>query len=312
MIAAADPPNVVMSCVPTRKTPPWIVQSSAVAVGGDMGFRPCVDQQDPFTRKVRDIYRANVVRAPRVGIDPLDVLAVRKTVVQPRGLLSAVIEGDAPGLPRPTTRAVADLRGERSTAVDVGLGAELATKFFAALGVPIPSAEVTASLWKGAHQISFEVRDVQQHDVDLSVLGRVLANRRLARNPATDIFFSDAKTTLLIITRTLTSPSFAVRVTDRSGQTLKVSVEGVEDIFGSVHADVSWEAEGDSTISFRGKTPATFAFAAVPCALVVNGTFVFGMEMAEATLGVTEAPKPEMRPVLSGVGLLTFDSDQDG
>jgi hypothetical protein len=276
-----------------------------------MGFRPCVDQQDPFTRKVRDLYRANVVSAPRTGIDPLDVLTVRKSDVQARGRLATMVGGDEPDLPRPVKGEVAALRGERSTAVDVGLGVELTAKFFAALGVPLPSAKATASLWEGAHQMRFEVRDVEQHEVDLFAVGQALAGRQVARNPATEVFFIDDKVRLMVITRTLTSPSFAVHATDRAGQSVEVAIDGLADILGNVEAAVSWETEGESNLSFRGTKAATFAFAAVPCAIAEAGTLVFGLETADKTMGVPAAPEPEMSQVFEGVGLLSFDSDSD-
>ena len=148
-----------------------------------MGFIPCVDQQDPFTRKVRATYRANVVRAPRTGIQPLDALAVRKTVVQPRGRLAVMIDGEPVELPKSHQDKVAALSGELSTAVDLGLGIDLTAKFFTALGIPIPSAQASATLWQNAHQIRFEVLDVVQHQVDVSELGLAVNGRGSPATP---------------------------------------------------------------------------------------------------------------------------------
>ena len=107
-----------------------------------MGFSPC-EREDPFTRKVRDAYRANVVRAPSTGIAPLDVLAVgARRRVEPRGRLDAMLSGAAPSLPRPTSVEVADLRGQRSTTLDLSVGADLTAAFLGALGLPVPGAEV--------------------------------------------------------------------------------------------------------------------------------------------------------------------------
>jgi hypothetical protein len=277
-----------------------------------MGFMPCSDQHDPFTKKVRSVYRAGVVRAPRTGIDPLDALAVRKTVVEQRGRLARMIAGDPPALPDPSHDEVAELRGQHSTAVDVGLGLDLTTKFLAALGLPIPSASVTGTLWKGAHQVEFEVRDVTQHQIDLSELGQALTGRHIVRNPATDVFFSDEKTRLMVITRTLMSSSFAVHAVRQGGQSLEVRVDALADFLGETHANAAWSLEGESTLSFRGTTAATFAFAAVPCAIAEDGTFIFGLEFADATMGDRPVPEPVMRPVFDTAGLLTFDSDDSG
>jgi hypothetical protein len=157
----------------------------------------------------------------------------------------------------------------------------------------------------------FEVRDVIQHQVDVSELGRALNGCRIVRNPATDVFFSDEKTRLLVITRTLTSACFAVHAFDKAGQSVKLQLEGLADILGGAKTNVSWTAEGSNTVAFHGKRSATFAFAAVPCAIAYDGTFVFGLESSDATMGQAAAPQPEMSPVIDQPGLLTFDSPDE-
>jgi hypothetical protein len=286
------------------------VQSSAnIEEGIVVGFWRC-EREDAFTRKVRDIYRANVVRAPRTGITPLDVLAVaRNRRVEPRGRLGAVLEGEPPNLPRPTSAEAADLHGQQSTALDLSVGADLTATFLAALGIPVPGATVVTTLWDGARRISFEVRGVTESRVDIGELGSVLSACRIARNPATDVFFTEPKAQMLVITRTLSSAHFAVHATGRKGQSAKVAVDGIAGLFGEAHADVEWEAEGDSTIVFRGRRPATFAFGAVPCAIRTDSTLVFGLEVTDRTFGVGADVIPEERPAIDDVGLLTFDAN---
>jgi hypothetical protein len=124
-----------------------------------MGFQPCITRDDPFTGQVRQTYRAGVVMAPRTGIQPLDALAVDEDRrVYPRGRLEKLIAGGTPTLPQPKSEQVADLSGVRSAAVDVGFGAKLSANFLAALGAPLPSIKLSASLWKGASGLVFEVR----------------------------------------------------------------------------------------------------------------------------------------------------------
>ena len=125
------------------------------------------------------------------------------------------------------------------------------------------------------------------------------------------MFFSDEKTQLLVITRTLTSSRFAVHAVDKAGQSVKIKLDALADIFGKAQANVSWSAEGSSAVSFQGKRAATFAFAAVPCAIAADGTFVFGLESSEATLGAGPPPEPEMKPVIDQPGLLTFDPSDE-
>ena len=198
-----------------------------------MGFQPCIARDDPFTRQVRQTYRAGVVMAPRTGIQPLDALAVDEDRrVYPRGRLAKLIAGGTATLPRPKSEQVADLSGIRSAAVGVGFGAKLSANFLAALGVPLPSINLAASLWKGASGLMFEVREVTQHDVDISQLGRDLEGRHIQRNATTDVFFSPSTTRLHVITRTLTSPSFAVTAANKKGQSVEVGADGLADFLG--------------------------------------------------------------------------------
>jgi hypothetical protein len=277
-----------------------------------MGFRPCMTRDDPFTKQVRQTYRAAVVLAPRTGIEPLDALAVDKDRrVHERGRLANLIAGEVPALPQPRSEEVADLNGLRSAAVDVGLGAELSANFLAALGMPLPSASLEASLWKGASKLMFEIREVTQHNVDISQLGRDLEGRRIQRNATTDLFFTSSTTNLHIITRTLTSATFAVTATSSKGQSFQVGVDGLADVLGQAHGRVSWNVEQQSTLSFHGDKPATFAFSAVPCGVFEGGTFVFGLESADLTFGTRQEVDLSPRPIVDEPGLLFFDDEPD-
>lgn len=268
---------------------------------------PCAGE-DPFTRKVRDVYRANVVRAPRTGIAPLDVLAVgARRRVEPRGRLDALLSGTAPTLPRPTSGDVADLLGQHSTKLDLSVGADLTATFLTALGLPVPGANIAATLWNGARTLSFEVRDVVERRVDIARLGSALTDCRVARNAATEVFFAEPGAQMLIITRTLSSAAFAVHAAGRGGQSVTAEVDGIAEVFGTASLDVGWSVEGESTIAFRGRTPATFAFGAVPCALKSDATLIFGLEVTDKTFGGEEAVIPRERPAIDDSGLLAFD-----
>jgi hypothetical protein len=274
-----------------------------------VGFWRCA-REDPFTRKIRDVYRANVVRAPRTGIAPLDVLVVaRDRRVGARGRLGQVLEGEPPDLPLPISADVADLRGQRSTALDLSVGADLAATFLSALGIPVPGASLVAGLWDGASRISFEVREVTESRVDIGELGSALNGRRVVRNPATDVFFTEPKAQMLVITRTLSSSHFAVHASGRKGQSVKVAVDGIAELLGEAHGKVAWEAESDNTIVFRGQRSAIFAFGAVPCVIRTDNTLAFGLEITDTTFGTRPHRAPKERPAIDDQGLLIFDGD---
>lgn len=272
-----------------------------------MSFLPCLNPDDPFTRRVREAYRANVVTAPRAGINPLDTLAVRRRHVEPRGSLAAMLD-EAVALPTAHQAPVSGLSGLRSTSVDLELGLSLTAKFLAGLGVPLPGAEVTASLLKGASACSFEVDDVVEQHVDVALLGRALQGRRIDRTPATAVFFDGSGVDLYLITRTLTSKSFAVRGTSTKGQKVKVAVGAIPDLLGEASGTVSWKSEAEDSVVFSGPTPVTFAFASIPCAVDAHGGVVFGLTSDGLTFGDTEPiGKTEPTPVIDEAGLVQLD-----
>jgi hypothetical protein len=276
-----------------------------------MGFTRC-GRDDPFTSQVRLLYHANVLRVPRAGVDPLDVLAVKKRWVEHRGRLPGLIAGGTDlGLPAPATYRVSDLDGVRSAALDVNVGAKLTATFLQALGLPVPGAELEAALWSSTSAVGFEVREVSEHRVDLGLLGVAMAGRQLADNPATGIFLTDKAVRMLVVTRVLTSSNFAVRASARAGQSVKASVDAIENLLGKTTTADSWKRESEQTISFGGDTAVTFAFGAVPCAVQPNRSIIFGTEVDRLTFGDTAAA-PQVEPVVDEDGLLDLDEPDGG
>jgi hypothetical protein len=192
----------------------------------------------------------------------------------------------------------------------VALGLDLSAKFLSALGLPVPGADLSATLWQGASTFTFEVRDVIDNQVDIAHLGQAINGRLVARTPATEIFLADETQQLLLITRTLTTPTFAVRATGRDGQTIKIAVDGISDLVGAAHVDVSWKREHDDWVSFRG-APVTFGFAVVPCLIDPARRLMFGLTSSDVKWGEPLATPPTVksRPVIADgrAGMLSFD-----
>ncbi|UQX88096.1 hypothetical protein M6D93_17645 [Jatrophihabitans telluris] len=275
-----------------------------------MGFRAC-RHEDPFTRRVRDLYGANVVAAPRTGIDPLRVLAVRNRRVQDRGLLPAFLTSPQElTLPPVQTQQVAGLQGTRSAGLDVEGGLALTGTFLQALGLPIPGGELKTSLWKGATSVEFEVREVRQHQVDVGALGAAVTGLAMNRaQPAAAVFFDPDPDRMLIVTRTLTSTGFAVRCTDSGAQSIEASVDAISDVLGKADVGVSWNRESSDVVSFHGPVAVTFAFGAIGCTIQPDGTVLFGREADDLRFGAGRQDSPALvaRPVVDEDGLLVLD-----
>jgi hypothetical protein len=277
-----------------------------------MAFRACPRKDDPFTKKVRETYGANVVAAPRAGIEPLTTVAKQDDRVEPRGHLQYLLEGEPPALPLVQSVPAAAMSGTRSSEVKASLGLDLSANFLSALGVPVPGAQLDVTLWKGASTLAFEVRDVMENVVDIAELAKAIDGHSIANNAATSIFLTDESQELLLVVRTLTTQTFAVRATRAGGQTVQVAVDGIAELLGSAQVGVSWKLEKDDWVSFHGSLPVTFGFAVVPCAIDPAGRLKFGLTRKD----LTWAPSAQEgliitpRPAIDGdsrAGLLVFD-----
>jgi hypothetical protein len=276
--------------------------------GAVVAFGRC-SREDPFTRQVRTLYRANVLRVPRAGVEPLDVLLARDRHIQHQGRLAGMLAGMGQlELPEPTTYPVADLSGLRSVGLDLSLGLKLSAGFLTSLGVPAPGVGLNASLWKGARSLQFEVREVTERRMDLGALGRSLKGWKIdTTSPSMSIVTTESKVRMLVLTRTFVSRRFAIHSTSDDGQSVDISIDAIENLLGESKAGVEWNREAGHTVTFSGRTGVTFAFAAVPCAIQQDGSFLFGLESSDLTFGESTTTVPVNRPVIDEDGLLDFD-----
>lgn len=277
-----------------------------------MAFHPC-KREDPFTAAVRRTYRANVVRAPRSGLDPYVVLAVRDGTAQDRGTLSHLLVADATvDLPAPTPSSIADLTGTWSADLGLKAGVDLTGQLLAAVGLPIPGLGFHATLWEGARTLAFEVRGVEETALDLGAVGSSLRGARLDRhNPAASIFFDEASVEMHLVTRVLKSATFAIRATDKHGESLKVEVSGFDDLLGQVSGEGALTIESETIVTASGPNPVTFAFSTVPCLVKVGGRLDFGLALGGLNYldaaGAEQEFLVEHLPVVDHDGLLDVD-----
>lgn len=113
-----------------------------------MGF--CARPDDQLVKKVFDLYNANIVRAPGVGLDPYEVVVVKDEsdrVEQIGELDSLLTRSSRRTLPPPEQRRASDLTGTRSSNVELDLGLDLAGALLAAFSVPVSGATLNSRLW---------------------------------------------------------------------------------------------------------------------------------------------------------------------
>jgi hypothetical protein len=214
--------------------------------------------KDPVTKALND-RGYNLVKLPRVGIEPTDVLGRENGTMEKLGSISEVWTSTAslPNVSPPTPAA--GITGEKSSDLDLGIGLKLLSNALAGLGggISLPSLNVA---FKRAKKIQFQFINVESTSITPFALGKFLAGGTLdLSNPFAAHYFGNDETQEYIIFDVLKSDSLSVTTKTESGTQVGADVGALS---GALSANVSVKAggAGASEITFKGAVKATFAF----------------------------------------------------
>src|SRR4051794_8617810 len=199
----------------------------------------------------------NVIRLPRTGIEPLDVIG-RDQAMQWLGPLSKVWSSASPEpLPGPPHPAAA-VNGQRTDALEVSFGLSILANTLAAFGASAPSLNTA---YKNAHAVQFTYTNVTSTSVSPFDAGNYLASGTLRTdNPVVKNYFGGDKPKAFLILEVLKADSITVTATDSHGAEVAVEVPHIE---GIVDAKIALKPSNssNSTLTFTGPVPVTFGFA---------------------------------------------------
>jgi hypothetical protein len=200
------------------------------------------------------------IRLPREKIQPMDLvgkLPGGSRAKQLGSLMKLVIPRPDAQVPAVTRdEAVGQVSGKKTDKLDIGLGLNLLSSIFAALGGV--SASLQAAFNK-ARQIEFVYEDVMSDSVDIIDLRGYLGKRPSLdpNNPILDDYFiGDGQ--VVVITRTLKSDSFGVQATDDKGNKVDIDVQVLGNDLAKGGIDAS--KDSDMKVSFKGSKSLVFAF----------------------------------------------------
>ena len=231
----------------------------------------------------------NVIRLPRTGIEPLDVIG-RDHAMQWLGPLSKVWTSSSPEpLPGPPHPAGA-VNGQRTDALELSFGLSILANTLAAFGASAPSLN---SAYKNAHSVQFTYTNVTSTLVSPFDAGNYLSSGTLrTANPVVRNYFNNDKARAFLIVEVLKADSITVTATDSHGAEVGVELPNIEGIVDA-KIGVKPSNSANSTITFTGPVPVTFGFAvqqiarqgdswmlrgAAPSADLAFGVPSFGME----------------------------------
>lgn len=214
--------------------------------------------KDPVTTELNK-RGYNLVKLPRVGIEPMDVLGRDGDSLEKLGSIGEVWTSPValPAVGAPA--AVAGINGEKSSDLDIGIGLKLLANALAGLGggISLPSLNVA---FKKAKKVQFRFENVESTSITPFALGAFLAKGTLdMSNPFVSQFFGNDETQEYIIFDVLKSDSISVSAKSETGTSVEADLGALS---GALSANVKAKvgAAGSTEITFQGNVKATFAF----------------------------------------------------
>ena len=201
----------------------------------------------------------NVVKLPRAGIRPLDVLGRDGKTIERLGSLDRLwksdVEAPLPAGPLPAGA----LSGQQTSDLKLSIGLKFLSDVLGAMGAAMPQIGFA---YQGAKVLQFTIGSVQTASVDPFVMGDFLSEGDLnTNNPFVVRYFEDEGTDAYVIFEVLTSGSITVSAKRNRSTELQVDVPAIQDaVGGNIKMEAS--SEGSKSVTYKGVTPLTFGFKA--------------------------------------------------
>lgn len=201
----------------------------------------------------------NVVRVPRTGLMPLEVLGSESgRSPEPLGPLPTVWQS-ALAVPLVSSGDVATIRGKSTSNIKIGFGLRILEGILGAMGATVPQVSLAYSQ---ARTVRFEFNNPDIKKIDPLLVGNFLAKGDLnTSNPFVQHYMLREDTRAYVVTEVLLSDSIRVTALDESEAGAKVDVKAITDGVGaSIQVQATTAIEGD--LVYRGKQPLTFGYKA--------------------------------------------------
>jgi hypothetical protein len=198
----------------------------------------------------------NVVKLPRAGIEPMDIIGKDDTTQWLGPIRSVWASTAADPVPLPP-RAATAIDGQRSDKLDVAFGMRILANSLAAFGASVPSLDMA---YHRARRVEFAFSDVTSTAIVPLQAGNYLAAGALNQaNPVVEHYFIGEEAEAYLIVDVLKSTSLTVSAVDEHGKEIGVDVPAIQAVVGASVKVVSSSA-ANSTIKYSGTTPVTFGF----------------------------------------------------
>ena len=205
-------------------------------------------------------YGFNVIRLPRSGLRPADVLVGKGPRLEHLGDMSRVWRS-ARAVPPPRTPVPATmLKGRSTEAFSANIGISLLTQLLSAVGVSPPKLEAALS---SVDNVSFGFGAPVIWGIDILEMGEYLERGKLLdNNPIVEQYFGDNMPPVHLITDLLLSSTMTVEASRRSGGTLGLDLAALQEAV-ETKVELQRLSEATSIVTFQAEQKLAFGFRAI-------------------------------------------------
>ena len=260
----------------------------------------CTDRSTTYLRRLG----YNVVRHPREGVRPLDLIGKQRDSVTYLGSIDKLITTPPGPLPEiKTDTAAAGISGQSSSKLALSVGLNLLGAVLSAFGASVGAT----SKYKGAKTIQFIFGEVLSDYAAPLDIGNFLKNGEVDNeNPILNQYVM-GNGRLHVLTRTIKTNKFTVKAEDSSGAEVALEVPVIKQMLNG-RVQVSAESDSSGTVTYEGDKYLTFGFECFEVG-VEEGVLTMMSAKAGSVALSGEAAAARAEPVLlDPVGLLDLDS----
>lgn len=245
----------------------------------------------------------NVVRLPREGIAPLDVLGRDGKSLERLGRLDQIWTSDEAVPSAGAAQAVGNVNGQKTDDLKLSIGLKVLENIIR--GMTGGSASLKVG-YQRARSVQFTYTDAQAERIDAFAVGRYLSEGDLnTNNPFVARYFQAEETEAYVITEVLKSPSITVTAKDKSGAAVEVDVPVIQQAVGG-SVSVSAENDAGTDVTYTGPTPLVFGFKVFGIGFL-NGSWTVHGEAPSGDLAFAAPGAPPPSVIFSDGGLVSLN-----
>lgn len=242
----------------------------------------------------------NVIRHPDNTFAPLKLLGEQKGEFVLLGSLQQLITGSPAALPAVSSnQTAADINGQRSSSLKLGVGANILGSLINAMG-----GNLGASVnYTDATQMTFEYQDVLVDSVMPLDAGNYLRNGHVDAENLVLKQYVLGNGNLYLITKVAKSDKFSVHYSKSNGVDASVQVPVIQAAVGG-NLSVSTTGNSGSAVTFQGQTSLPFGFQCFTIGLEDGELSLTNTKAGDVFGAIAGAAVVNLQPVILGNGLL--------